>query len=203
MQYRTIASVFIGAMLIIACAPAEQQTSRPSAIEDEAALDAILDQESAALSNGDLAMMGRLFTANVIAMPPGEPVVEGLGAVRDWVQGVHDQYGVESEYISHENHVFGDVATQTLAFELTLTPADGGDATVFIGKGLHVLERQADGSWKIAADVWNWDEPTPPPEPEMAMYESEMEMGESEEVPEPDMKMMPEPEMETVPEPEM
>jgi ketosteroid isomerase-like protein len=32
-------------------------------------------------------------------------------------------------------------------------------------KGVHVMRKGADGSWKIAVDVWNTDAPTPPPPP--------------------------------------
>jgi hypothetical protein len=33
-------------------------------------------------------------------------------------------------------------------------------------KGIHVMKRQPDGTWKIAQDVWNSDAPpTPPPVP--------------------------------------
>lgn len=51
----------------------------------------------------------------------------------------------------------GLVASYDIAIhgELTMTPA-GSDETVTESlKGIHVLERQADGSWKISHDIWN------------------------------------------------
>ena len=29
------------------------------------------------------------------------------------------------------------------------------------GAGIHILQRQADGSWKLAVDIWNSDNPPP------------------------------------------
>ena len=57
--------------------------------------------------------------------------------------------------------VSGDLAVHRFTGELTLTPKAGGDAVTEAIKGLHVLRKQADGTWKITQDVWNTDRPAP------------------------------------------
>lgn len=44
--------------------------------------------------------------------------------------------------------------------DLTLTPKDGGEPVQESIKGRHVYEKQEDGSWKIAQDIWNTDRPS-------------------------------------------
>jgi len=38
-------------------------------------------------------------------------------------------------------------------------PLEGGPVVQDRGKGLHVYRRQPDGSWKLAQDIWNSDNP--------------------------------------------
>ena len=45
--------------------------------------------------------------------------------------------------------------------DATFTPKDGSDPVVEQLKGIHIYQRQADGTWKIARDIWNTDAPTP------------------------------------------
>lgn len=62
---------------------------------------------------------------------------------------------MEARYDDSELELAGDWAFERLAYAMTLTPVDGGEATTMSGTGFHVYERQADGSWKIAYDIWN------------------------------------------------
>ncbi|MCH7490100.1 MAG: hypothetical protein IID05_05335 [Gemmatimonadetes bacterium] len=48
-----------------------------------------------------------------------------------------------------------------MTFTMTLTAVGGGDPMLDVGKGFHVYRRQRDGSWKIAQDIWNSDNPPP------------------------------------------
>jgi ketosteroid isomerase-like protein len=58
--------------------------------------------------------------------------------------------------------VVGDVGIVHYTGEMTATPKKGGKPATEIIKGLHIYKRQADGSWKIAQDVWNTDAPEAP-----------------------------------------
>lgn len=172
----------LGVLWIAACAPAPEQSQQATA--DENALDALVDDESVAYSSGDSSLLDRLYTPDVVLMPPDEPLVQGLDAAKEWMDTTRDQLdAIDLHYTAHENRLFGDIATQKLDFQLTVMATDDSEPTVFDGKGLHICRRQDDGSWKIAYAVWNWNQPVAETEPE-----AEAEASESE---------SPEPEMET------
>jgi ketosteroid isomerase-like protein len=56
----------------------------------------------------------------------------------------------------NEPAVVGIEAARAWATEF-FAPNDGGDPTSLTFKGTHVYERQTDGSWKMAQDIWNYD----------------------------------------------
>jgi ketosteroid isomerase-like protein len=56
---------------------------------------------------------------------------------------------------------FLDPAFERGRYDITIAPRAGGEAMDDIGKYITVYQRQADGSWKIARDIWNSDRPLP------------------------------------------
>ncbi len=64
-------------------------------------------------------------------------------------------------YETDEIEVAGDLTYERYTGRWTVTPKDGSDAVEQAFKGIHILRRQTDGSWKIARDIWNSDEPLP------------------------------------------
>jgi ketosteroid isomerase-like protein len=67
-----------------------------------------------------------------------------------------EEFGVSAaEYVVHDIEIHGDIAIDYYEGELTMNPVDGGAPMLALLKGIHVLKRQADGSWKISHDVWN------------------------------------------------
>lgn len=59
--------------------------------------------------------------------------------------------------------VFGVDGLAYLLGTFTLAQMASGNTqlTSFKGKNVWILKRQADGAWKIAADIWNDNEPPP------------------------------------------
>jgi len=55
--------------------------------------------------------------------------------------------------------VAGDVAIERVEYTASAWPAEGGPPVQDVGKGVHVYRRQTDGSWKLAQDIWNSDNP--------------------------------------------
>jgi len=47
-------------------------------------------------------------------------------------------------------------------YTITLTPKTGGDPIRDVGKYITLYQRQADGSWRMARDIWNSNNPPPP-----------------------------------------
>ena len=61
---------------------------------------------------------------------------------------------------TEEVRILGDRAYSHGTFTFDMTPKDGGDTKNYSGKFLDILEKQVNGSWKIAIDCHNYDTPT-------------------------------------------
>jgi len=55
--------------------------------------------------------------------------------------------------------VLGDQAYSYGIYEFVMMPREGGDISEGSGKFLTILQRQIDGSWKIAIDCFNYNVP--------------------------------------------
>jgi ketosteroid isomerase-like protein len=47
------------------------------------------------------------------------------------------------------------------SYTITLTPKAGGDPIRDVGKYITLYQRQADGGWLMARDIWNSNNPLP------------------------------------------
>jgi ketosteroid isomerase-like protein len=143
----------------LGCAGA-QEGGMPQVDEaaDIAAVEAVLTAELATIVAGDVAGNVALLTDEAIIMPPDDRPYERHEA-EAFFTGMLEDYGVSAgEYVSHDIEVHGDVAIDYYRGELTMTPAGSDEAVFATMKGIHVLKRQADGSWKISHDIWNANE---------------------------------------------
>ena len=153
-------SLFI-LLSIVACAPAAEEAVE-EATTTEADLEAISEvreQEIAAINAGSVEGFLTVLTEDVIGMPPNEPAIIGKDAVGSWMQNLLDQFAVQADYTASDIVVAGDWAFEHFSGNWTLTPKAGGEPIAETFKGIHIYQRQADGSWKIAWDTWNSDNP--------------------------------------------
>ncbi|MCI0436956.1 MAG: SgcJ/EcaC family oxidoreductase [Gemmatimonadetes bacterium] len=128
---------------------------------DEAAIRALTDQELQLAAAGDPVAFASVMTADAIAMPPNEPAKTGA-ALTQWLSDFMAGFSISAQPYTHEEiTVLGDVAIHRFSFTWTITPKAGGAAVTESGKGIHILRRQADGTWRISRDVWNMDAPPP------------------------------------------
>jgi ketosteroid isomerase-like protein len=138
----------------IACAPAGEQAADTS----EADLQAVRDvraQEAAAFNAGEISFAHA--SPDIMLMPPGEPAAMGTAAATAWGEAFLAEFSVELTYTTDNFFVSGDWAIEPYALTAVLTPVDGGDPLEEVGKGIHIYRRQADGSWKMTHDAWNFD----------------------------------------------
>jgi uncharacterized protein (TIGR02246 family) len=108
---------------------------------------------------GDMERWLDLWTEDGIQMPPDAPRNIGKEQIRTANQPGMDQNDYEMTINPDEVRVLGDRAYSHGVGGFKMTPKGGGDTIEFIGKFLTILEKQADGSWKIAIDCFNRDAP--------------------------------------------
>jgi len=152
----------VATLLATGCAPAPAPA--PVLVDtaaDVAAINALVEREMAAFTGANIPEIEAIFAADVILMPPSEPALQGLPAAVAWTQALHAAFTVSGSYTSSDVTVSGDLAVQRFTGTLTVTPKAGGDPMAETVKGIHVLRRQADGSWKITQDAWNTDAAAP------------------------------------------
>ncbi len=143
-------------LIAAACAPAADVEA------DRAAIEAVREAEEAAALAGNADDFTALFADDAMALPPNGPQVAGADAIREWIEGFMEATTIEfTRYDTEEVLVSGDLTVERYSAEWILTPKAGGDPVTEGVKGVHVMERQADGSWKIVYDVWNSDDPLP------------------------------------------
>ena len=158
---RSLALVVAGGLALQACAKPAATPADTTA--DRQTIDQLNDREIAIFSNGLLDSLSAVFADDVIALPPNEPAVNGVAALRKWAEGMYQQFSVAGSYDSKETMVMGDWAVTRYTGRLSLTPKAGGAVVQDRLKGVHVLHRGADGRWKITQDIWNTDTPPAPP----------------------------------------
>ena len=145
--------ILISASLATGCAPANDTDTAA----DEAAIRAVIADEVQAANAGDADAFIAVFTDDAVAMPPAAPAVAGE-ANRQFSRDMFEQFDIKlGGYTDEAIIISGDLAVHQYSFSWTLTPKAGGDAVSEQGTGLHVLNRQPDGSWKITHDIWNTD----------------------------------------------
>jgi uncharacterized protein (TIGR02246 family) len=128
-------------------------------VSDVAQIYALWNEYTAAWSAGDMARWIALWIDGGIQMPPGVPHNTGKEQIQAAMQRLLDTYDYEMTINPEEVRVLGDRAYSHGHRRLAMTPKSGGDSAEVRGKFLTVLEKQVDGSWKIAIDCFNYDAP--------------------------------------------
>jgi len=130
---------------------------------DITAIKKIFKQYTSAAETGDLDLWISLWIANGIQMPPDTPAKIGKEQILARMKPLFDQFIIKIPITIKEVRVSGDLAFSHGTYTLSTTPKAGGETTKVTGKYLTILERQADGSWKIARDCFNYNAPPTSP----------------------------------------
>ena len=138
-------------LLVAAIAP------RPAGGQAEAAIRRLpIDEWCKAEADRDLTAKMNLFTSDAVLMPPGEPNVVGLQAIRAWHEAAWSQTNYQCSGTVDEVQVLGEWGFVSGTFSGVVTISNGTSSRDS-GKFFNVVQRQADGTWKIARAIWNVD----------------------------------------------
>ncbi|MEE9189586.1 MAG: SgcJ/EcaC family oxidoreductase [Candidatus Neomarinimicrobiota bacterium] len=124
---------------------------------DIAAINDLYNQSTLACSTGDVGLYLSSFTEDAVVMPPGFPAANGKEELRPIIEGLFDLFDLELLYTVDEIGVHGDRAFASSSFQYSMTPKEDEETTTIAGKELDIFKRQADGSWKIYIQCYNFD----------------------------------------------
>jgi len=120
-----------------------------------AAVLAAVQAEREAVESGDINRYLRTLAEDAIFMPPNSAAKAGA-ELREWLRSFLADVRVEwLSFVSSEVLLFGGAAYHAYTYSWRVCPRSGGEAKVTSGKGVHLLELQVDGTWRIGREIWN------------------------------------------------
>ncbi len=147
------------ALTLSACQPAADRTEA-----DVAAIQALVQAWGEAVEAGDVAGVVALYTDDILQMPPDAPANRGKQAVEQAFSGFFEQFSVGATVPvegTEEIIVADGWAIHLSEYILRITPKAGGEKIEQLGKVVVICQRQPDGSWKFAREIWNHNSPPP------------------------------------------
>jgi len=154
----------------LACAPAADD-AEPAAGDvvsteadteaDMATIDAMRGAFAEAVSAGDVDGMMIGYAEDAVQMPPNEPTLTGKEAIRARSQANAEQLEMALENPAAEIVVKGDWAILRGTYVFSGMPKADGEPIQDNGKYMVTWRRQPDGSWLVAHEIWNSDNPPP------------------------------------------
>ena len=148
----------LAALLVLAvsgCAPQVNVTADLAAIREAER------QVVKAANGGDVEQMVASFAEDAAVLPPNAPAVTGKESIREWAASLLESPGFAVKYQNDKTELSraGDLGYTISRYELTPNDPEG-DPVTEKGRWVTVWKKQADGTWKCVADIWNSDQPT-------------------------------------------
>ena len=129
--------------------------------EDVAAIKQATVEWAAAFARGDVAGAAAFMTPAARLVPPSEPVVSGAAAIQAWAGSALSAMPFESVASTIDSvRVAGDWAVSRGSWSITMLAE--GTTVSDTSRYVVIWERQADGSWKAAYDIWDFGHPAGP-----------------------------------------
>lgn len=120
----------------------------PPETASRGAIEATVSRYVTASNQGDAEALAALYAEDALLLPPDHQPIRGRQAIVEfWRQGT--DAGLEVSTLRLE--VDGDVAYLVGRYRLPPTDEESADS----GQYVLCLKRQADGAWKLTADIWN------------------------------------------------
>ena len=124
--------------------------------DDERAIRKLTADWLAAVRAKDIPRLSSMVTDDAVFLPPGFPPIRGKQAVETMYQNFFPQFSsVAQDVAIEEIEVLGDWAFSWGTEKFALVPQAGGSTIEMQGKGMSILKRQPDGSWKFARGINN------------------------------------------------
>jgi uncharacterized protein (TIGR02246 family) len=146
-----------------ACEPGRRSADTSAAAtteQDRAGINKTRNEYVAAWKAGDADQLANLYTADALVLYPNQPAVVGRSAILAYFKASFAELAPEDfELTSAEIEIAGPWAFDRGTYRWKAVTRASGDPMADDGKYLVLLQRQSDGSWKVARDMDNSDRP--------------------------------------------
>jgi ketosteroid isomerase-like protein len=150
-----IIGLFVGALWI--------GPERVGGLSDEgvAAINGAVDRYSQAFATNDWPTFVTHYAEDAVAMPPNAPAVQGRAAILEMAES----WPTVTAFSPMVAEIDGcrDLAFLRGSYTFSVMPEGVPEPLEDTGKYIEIWRQQADGSWLIAAEIWNSDNPPPAP----------------------------------------
>ncbi len=159
MEAKSIKACLLSAFLVMLCMSLATEVAKGDA---DAIFRALWDQYTIATETGDIELIMSLWDDNGVKMGPDAPAVIGKDGIRGMMEGLYAAFDWECLIVQEEAVIAGDWGFSRITVTLSGTPKGGGDTITWPpAKCLDIFKKQADGSWKLYIDCYNFDAPIP------------------------------------------
>ena len=128
-------------------------------VRDRAAIQQLGQDWVEAVHHGDVDRLLDLVTDDAVFMPHNAPSIVGRVAVEQAYRAVFAAFEVDQTFAPEEIQVGGGWAFVRGTDAIEMKPRAGGDPVVVRGRGISILRRVEDGSWKFARGITNTASP--------------------------------------------
>ena len=112
-----------------------------------------------AVQHKDIDRLLDLVTDDVVFMPANAPSLVGRSALGQTYRAFLAGFEVHQTFAPEEIQVGGDWAFVRGTDTLEMKPLAGGEPVVVSARGISILRRVEDGSWKFARGITNMESP--------------------------------------------
>jgi uncharacterized protein (TIGR02246 family) len=147
----------------VACEAGGRGSERSGAAaveQDRAGINKIRNEYASAWRAANADQVAGLYAVDSLVLYPNQPAVVGRGAILAYFKAFFTEFAPETfELTSAEIEIAGSWAFDRGTYRWRAVARAGGEAIADDGKYLVILQRQTDGSWKVARDMDNSDRP--------------------------------------------
>ncbi len=123
------------------------------------AINRLLSDHVVAVNAGDVHANLATFAEDIVYLPPDAPPLQGKEALAALIRAGVESFAARIEMVPEETTIAGEWAFQWGTIKGVLQSHEGGDGVSLDGKWLYIYQRQTDGTWKIARDIYNSNVP--------------------------------------------
>lgn len=144
--------------LLASCQPQTDVAAVRKTIEEASA------SSAQAIMSGDVEKSIVNYADNATSMPPNSAALKGKEAIKAWTAEMSKMGKMTAvKFGTVDVDASGNLAYEVGTYDMTMEMSGMGEMKDK-GKYMAIWKKQADGSWKVHADIWNTDTPMQMPE---------------------------------------